>query len=91
MSYISDRVQTILAVLGREKIRCTYGALADYIGANAKDVSVYLAPKRAEASWIVSKKTKLPTGYEAFQLHPDLESKAEVIESKEALQQLLDA
>ena len=89
MSYLSDRVDTVLAVLQAKKTRCTYGALAEYIGASPRDVGVFLKPPRAEASWVVTKKTRLPTGYEPYQLHPDLEANTHVIETGKELEALL--
>jgi hypothetical protein len=88
MSYIKDRVETVLALLQAKQTRCTYGALAEYVGANPRDVSVYLTPRRAEASWVVSKKTKLPTGYESYQIHPDIAANEHVIETGKELEEL---
>jgi alkylated DNA nucleotide flippase Atl1 len=89
MSYISDRVETVLAMLQAKKTRCTYGALAELVGTNPRDVSVYLTPRRAEASWVVSKKTGLPTGYESYQLHPELEKNEHVIGTGKELESVL--
>jgi len=89
MSYMSEKVERVLEALQREKTRCTYGALADYIGANPRDVSTYLTPRRPEASWVVNKKTGMPTGYEPFQIHPDLETHEKVIEQGADLKRLL--
>ena len=90
MSYTSDKVDKVLEVLQREKTRCTYGALADYVGANPRDVSAFLAPRRPEASWVVNKKTELPTGYEAYQMHPELTSSKQLIQSDDDLKKLVD-
>jgi alkylated DNA nucleotide flippase Atl1 len=89
MSYLSDKVTRVLTVLQLEKTRCTYGALAEYIGATPRDVSKFLTPKRAEASWVVNKKSGLPTGYEAYQLHPDLQSSDKVIDQAADLEKLI--
>lgn len=89
MIYLKDRIGTVLAALQANKIRCTYGALADCVGANPSSVSVFLQPRRAEASWVVNKKTKLPTGYESYQLHPELEANEKVIETGKELEAFL--
>ena len=89
MSYMSEKVERVLAALQHEKVRCTYGALADYIGANPRHISTYLSPKRPEASWVVNKKTGLPTGYEPFQMHPDLQAQEKVIDQGKGIEQLL--
>ena len=89
MSYLSVEVERVLEVLQREKTRCTYGALAEYIGASPRDVGNLLGSKRPEASWIVNKKTGLPTGYEPFQIHPDLQTQEKVIDQGAGLKNLL--
>jgi alkylated DNA nucleotide flippase Atl1 len=89
MSYISEKVERVLEVLQREKTRCTYGALAELIGASPRDVGVFLDPKRPEASWVVNKKTGMPTGYKSFQIHPELQTYERVIERGEELKRLL--
>lgn len=72
-----------------EKVRCTYGAMADYIGTSPRDVGVYLSPRRPEASWVVSKKSGLRTGYEPYQLHPALGTNGVVIDQVADLYRLL--
>jgi len=89
MSYLSVKVERVLEALQREKTRCTYGALAEYIGASPRDVNNLLGAKRPEASWIVNKKTGLPTGYEPFQIHPDLQTQEKVIDQSAGLKNLL--
>ncbi len=89
MSYISDKVNQILIQLQSAKQRCTYGALADLVGTSPRDVSVFLAPKRPEASWVVNKKTGQPTGYEAYQIHPELETNPEILATSADLERFL--
>ena len=89
MSYMSEKVKRVLEVLQREKTRCTYGALAEYIGTSPRDVSTFLSPKRPEVSWVVSKKTGMPAGYEAFQMHPELKEHEKVIEHVTDIKRLL--
>lgn len=89
MSYMSEKVERVLEALQREKTRCTYGALAEFIGTSPRDVSAFLAPKRPEASWVVNKKSGMPTGYESFQIHPELETQERMIEQGDDLKRLL--
>ena len=89
MSYMSEKVMRVLEALQHEKTRCTYGALAEYIGTSPRDVSTFLSPKRPEASWVVSKKTGMPTGYESYQLHPELQTHEKVIEQCADIERLL--
>lgn len=89
MSYMSEKVERVLGALQRERTRCTYGALAEFIGARPRDVAAYLAPRRPEASWVVNKKTGMPTRYESFQIHPGLEMNQKVIERGADIKRLL--
>ena len=89
MSYMSEKINRVLEALQQEKTRCTYGALADYIGASPRDIGKLLTPKRPESSWVVNKKTGLPTGYETFQLHPDLKTHEKVLDQGDELRRLL--
>ncbi len=78
-------IQKVLECLNREKVRCTYGAVADVIGGISLGVSRQLGPKRLWASWVVSKRTGDPTGYTEDQKHPDLYRKKHVITTGEEL------
>ena len=90
MSYMSEKVERVLEALQHKKTRCTYGALAEYIGTSPRDVSAFLAPKRPEASWVVNKKSGMPTGYDAYQIHPDAVSNEHIIDSVAGRRQTLE-
>ena len=79
----------ILDCLNHERIRCTYGAVADVIGGIARGVSQQLEAKDPRNSWIVSKETGEPTGYADHQKHPDLHRDPHIITTGEELRTLL--
>ena len=79
----------ILDRLNRERIRCTYGAVADVIGGVARGVSQRLETKDPRNSWIVNKETGEPTGYFDSQKHPDLRRSPRIITTGEELRELL--
>ena len=79
----------ILDCLNRERVRCTYGAVADVIGGVARGVSQRLETKDPRNSWIVNKDTGEPTGYLDSQKHPALHHTAQVITTGEELRDLL--
>ncbi len=82
-------VEQILCCLEAEKIRATYGAVGEMIGVIPRGVPDYLGDRRPKASWVVSKKTKLPTGYLEHQMHPDLCSREDIIDNGDDLQKLV--
>ena len=79
----------ILDRLNCERIRCTYGAVADVIGGLARGVGQRLEAKDPRNSWIVNKATGEPTGYLDSQKHPDLHRTARIITTGEELRELL--
>ena len=79
----------ILDCLNRERIRCTYGAVAAVIGGAARSVGQRLEAKDPRNSWIVNKATGEPTGYLDSQKHADLYRSARVITTEKELRKLL--
>ena len=79
----------ILDCLNRERVRCTYGALAAVIGGTARGVGQRLGAKNPRNSWIVNKATGEPTGYVDSQKHPDLRRTAHVTTTEVELRELL--
>ena len=79
----------ILDCLNRERIRCTYSAVADVIGGAARGVGQRLEAKGPRNSWIVNKATGEPTGYYDSQKHPDLHRNPRIITTGEELRELL--
>ncbi len=82
-------MEKILACLNQKKIRCTYSAVGEVLGMDAKVVGGHLGDRRPEASWVVGKATGEPTGYADEEKHPDLLSNPAVIDSGEELKNLL--
>ena len=75
-----DLVKDILAYCNWARIRVTYGAVGGMLDVFPRNVaSIYLGDRRPEVSWIVNKKTKLPTCYSEEQMHPDLRHNRRVI------------
>jgi alkylated DNA nucleotide flippase Atl1 len=76
----------VLEFLNAEKVRATYGAVAALVGLNARSVGAALQDPRVEASWVVNADTGLPTGYAAYQMHPDLVANPLIIRTATELQ-----
>ena len=84
-------ITEILDYLNAEQFRCTYGAVAEYLEIRPTEVSQLLGRRRPEVSWIVSKATRMPTGYGRHQIHPDLCKRNHVITSGPELRRLFDS
>ncbi len=83
--------QRVLAYLNHERRRCTYGALGDILGVPARFVArLYLGERRPYVSWVVNKKSRLPTEIKEHDKHPDLESNPAVICDPETLCKLVN-
>jgi alkylated DNA nucleotide flippase Atl1 len=81
--------QAILDALNREKIRATYGAVAEVLHIPARSVGQVLGTRRPEASWVVRDDDGMPAEYEAHQLHAELTRRSVIIRSGEQLRLLL--
>ena len=88
----SDRypLESIVATLSNHSQRATYGAVGRLVGLPARSV-MSGRPKTMENSWVVSAKTKKPTGYLAHEIHPSLELRPSVVSSPEQLAEWLRA
>ena len=71
----------VIAFLNAERVRATYGAVAETVGVPARSLGALLGDRRRDASWIVNASTGLPTDYAPEDAHPDLLSSGEVIAS----------
>jgi len=80
----------VLEALNRHKTRATYGAVAAYLGILAQSVGQLLGARRPEASWVVSKKSGLPTGYSRAEYHKDLLSISRIVETADELASLIE-
>jgi hypothetical protein len=79
----------IVRFLNHEKVRATYGAVAELVGGIPQSIGARLGSRRAEASWIVNAGSGMPTGYQIQERHPALLSKTEIISSGTELQRRL--
>jgi hypothetical protein len=82
----------IVLFLNAEKIRATYGAVAELVGGIPQSIGARLgglAGRRREASWVVNAKTGKPTGYLPEHRHPALTSSKDIITSGDDLQRRL--
>ncbi len=84
-----EQVEHILFCLNKNKIRATYGAVAKIVGVGNQGIGRYLGANRSYASWIVSKGTCVPSGYEKEQYHHDLFLNDIVIDSDVELMRLM--
>lgn len=69
----------VLRCLNDLHVRATYSAVAEVSGIPATVLGGHLGERRAEASWVVSSDTGLPTGYTETDWHPSLFASTEVI------------
>jgi hypothetical protein len=78
----------ILDLLQFHRQRATYGAIGGVVDRPAR----YLMggrPRDHRHSWIVNRLTGLPTGYGPADMHPELQSRAEVLRTSQQLEDWL--
>ena len=80
-----EKKREILRFLNREKIRATYEAVGGLIGLPAQSVGANLGERRRDASWIVSKRSRKPTGYKPAEMHPALIRHSYIIQTSDEL------
>jgi hypothetical protein len=74
----------ILDALDRSHQRATYGAVAAVLDRPPRTL-MQGRDRDQRHSWVVSRKSGEPTGYDPSLMHPALRERPEVIDSKEAL------
>ena len=82
-------IRLLLDYLNETRQRATYAAVQSYLGFGVlekPDWDDILGPRRPYTSWVVSKKTGLPIGFEKEQLHPDLLKNPKIIGKGRQLQ-----
>jgi hypothetical protein len=77
----STTLSEVLRFLNHEKIRATYGAVAEVLNVIPRSIGTRLGHRRPEASWVVSAKDGLPTDYHRSEMHPQLFRTPEVIDT----------
>ena len=78
----------IISALSRNRQRASYGAVGRIVGLPAQSVMSGRS-KTAESSWVVSARTKKPTGYVPHQVDANLEENPLVITNGEDLAEWL--
>lgn len=81
-------LEKFTAFLDRNKIRATYGAVADAAGVLPRSVGRLLGVRCRRASWVVNAATGEPTGYSELEKHPDLHTKAEIITTGDLIRRM---
>ena len=84
----TEKLDQILDALNAHRQRATYGAVAAVIGAAPRTL-MSGRDRDQRHSWVVSRKTGQPTGYEGDQIHPELLAAPHIIDSRDALEQWL--
>ena len=86
-------IRQALDYLNEKQVRATYTALQSYLGFGVLDKvdwAEILGPHRQYASWVVNKKTGLPTGYDTGGMHPALLKTAKIITKGRQLQMAVE-
>lgn len=84
----SYTIDGIVDQLDRFRQRATYGAVAAVVNRSPRN----LMDKRSRSqrdSWVVSRQSGMPTGYEPEQLHPEITSRETILSTREALESWL--
>lgn len=81
-------LDTILDLLHEHRRRATYGAVAKVVN---KSPTFLMAGRLRDPrhSWVVNRRTGMPTGYEPEQIHPEISGNPEVIQTAEELSEWL--
>ena len=80
----SYSLETIVDTLDRQRQRATYGAVAGLVGTSPRVVMIG-RPRDPRHSWVVSRESGRPNGYKPEQVHPELETRRDVLLTKDAL------
>ena len=84
----TEKLDQILDALNARRQRATYGAVAAVIGAAPRTL-MSGRDRDQRHSWVVSRKTGQPTGYEPDQVHAALLVNTHIIEARHELEQWL--
>ncbi len=81
----NDKMDEILDTLQQARQRATYGAVAAIVGSSPRTLMAG-RDRDQRHSWVVSRKSGTPTGYEPDQMHPELMRSERVIETRAELE-----
>jgi len=79
------QLNLLVATLDKHKQRASYRAVGGVVGLPAQSV-MSGRPKTHENSWVVLKRTGLPSGYSEAEMHSILRSNPIVLSTKESLE-----
>jgi hypothetical protein len=86
---LAPDIEGVISRLELYRQRATYAAVAGVVGRHYRNV-MHDQTKSFRNSWVVSKRTKLPTGYAPHDWHPELLTNANgVIETAKDLKKWL--
>ena len=74
----------VIAALNQHQQRATYSAVASLLNQSPRGL-MQSRPRARESSWIVSKATGKPTGYDEADVHPELMANEAIIETRDEL------
>ena len=80
----SHTFDDVLAALNRHQQRATYSAVAALLDQSPR-LLMYKRPRVPETSWVVSKTTGRPTGYDDADVHPQLTANDAVLSTGDEL------
>ena len=86
----SHSIDTIVDQLDRFRQRATYGAVAGVLKLSPRNLMSGRSRSQRD-SWIVSRDSGTPTGYEPDQVHPEIKSREQILKSAEELGSWLES
>ncbi|MEP6618770.1 MAG: hypothetical protein ABJE47_05630 [bacterium] len=81
---IEQKMEEILDALGHARQRATYGAVAAAVSASPRMLMKGRVRDQRHC-WVVNRSTGLPTGYQDAELHPELCTRPDILETGQAL------
>ncbi|HUQ48569.1 MAG TPA: hypothetical protein VM053_10030 [Gemmatimonadaceae bacterium] len=84
----SHTIDSIVDQLDRFHQRATYGAVASIVNRSPRNL-MDTRSRCPRDSWVVSRQSGMPTGYEPELLHPKLTTRENVISTREDLESWL--
>ena len=84
---MDPRLAEVIRFLNRERVRATYGAVADFLGVSPRSMGARLGPRTIEELSLNREQGNraAPTDYKADELHPELMTNPGMITTAEEL------
>lgn len=86
---VSHSLDSIVEQLDHFQQRATYGAVAGVLNLSPRNLMAGRTRNQRD-SWIVTHHTGLPTGYKVDQVHPEIGSREEILNSAKDLSDWLE-